>query len=59
MGRVAGAKEIADEIFLAASKEQRLLIPSFTGRLAHRIQQLFPALYERLMSRSVRAEFEE
>lgn len=58
VGRVASAKEIADEVFLAGSKEQRLLIPSLTGRLAHRVQQLFPALYERIMSHSVKAEFE-
>lgn len=59
VGRVASADEIVEKIMRAAGREQRLLIPSWTGKLAYGIRRLAPAVYERLMSRSVRREFEK
>ena len=56
VGRVATPERIADQILAAATADQRLLVPSLTARAARLLHQLAPALYERLMSRSVRAE---
>lgn len=58
VGRVATAEEIAEGIYQAGEKDQRLLLPSLTGKMSWWLNNLAPALYEKMMSRAVRAEFE-
>ena len=58
VGKVATAEQTAEQIHSAAECRQNLLVPSLTGRLSHLIHKFAPRLYERLMSRAVRAEFE-
>ncbi len=58
VGRVATAEETAEIIYRAIKARRRLVIPSRTGRLSRWINVLAPSVYERLMSRAVRAELE-
>lgn len=59
VGEVAEPAEIAEAIFAAAAKGKELLLPSRTGRMARLVCKLSPRLFERLMMRGVRAEFDE
>ena len=56
VGKVATPEEIAEAVYHAARRGQRLLVPSAVGKLSRWMHFFWPALYERMMSRSVRAE---
>ncbi len=58
VGRVSLPEEVAEAVFQGARKGKRLLIPSTMGRVTRIVNKLFPALYERLMVRSLRSELE-
>jgi NAD(P)-dependent dehydrogenase (short-subunit alcohol dehydrogenase family) len=57
-GRPATPAEVADEVYQAAIRNKRLLVLSRVGRLGRVINKVWPALYEWLMVRSMRAELE-
>lgn len=48
-GRVASAKDVAEAIYLGASKRRRLLVLSNIGWQARLVARLFPGLFERLL----------
>jgi NAD(P)-dependent dehydrogenase (short-subunit alcohol dehydrogenase family) len=58
VGKAASPVIVADEIFRAAVKRKRLLVLSGVGRLSRLMTRFCPALYERIMERSLRAELE-
>jgi NAD(P)-dependent dehydrogenase (short-subunit alcohol dehydrogenase family) len=57
-GRPVTPQRVADQIFTAASKNKRLLVLTFIGRLGRFINKLSPTLYEWLMVRSMKAELQ-
>lgn len=59
VGKVVTPELVADRIVRAAGRSRRLLLPTPTARTAHLLQRMAPRLYERLMSRSMRAEVEQ
>ncbi len=58
VGQVAKPANVAEAVLRAAEQNRRLLVLSRVGRLSRLISKLYPALYERLMIRSVRSELE-
>jgi NAD(P)-dependent dehydrogenase (short-subunit alcohol dehydrogenase family) len=58
VGKPADPHQVAEAVFKAAERGRRLLILSAVGRLTWWMTRLYPALYERLMARSLRAELE-
>ena len=58
VGRVAPPAEVAEALFRAAERRQRLLVLSAVGRLTYLIQRLSPALCEWLMTRALHRELE-
>lgn len=58
VGRVATPASVARAVLRAAEHNRRLLVLSRVGRLSRLVSRLCPALYERLMIRSVRSELE-
>jgi NAD(P)-dependent dehydrogenase (short-subunit alcohol dehydrogenase family) len=58
VGRIATPESVADAVFDAAARGRRLLVLSAAGRAAYLLNRLWPALYERLMARSLRRELE-
>jgi NAD(P)-dependent dehydrogenase (short-subunit alcohol dehydrogenase family) len=58
VGRIATPESVADAVFDAATRGRRLLVLSAAGRAAYLLNRLWPALYERLMARSLRRELE-
>ena len=58
VGRIATPESVANAVFEAASRGRRLLVLSATGRAAFVLSRLAPALYEKLMARSLRNELE-
>ena len=58
-GGESSAQEIAERIFVAIAKRQRLLLPDRTSRLAWWLSRLAPQRYASIMKRRVSAEFDE
>jgi NAD(P)-dependent dehydrogenase (short-subunit alcohol dehydrogenase family) len=58
VGRVATPESVADAVHDAAARGQRLLVLSIVGRVTWALQRLSPALYERVMTRSLKRELE-
>jgi short-subunit dehydrogenase len=54
-GRQADPDDVADAIFRAARRRRRLLVLSPVGKLSYAVSRVWPALYERMMSRRVQA----
>lgn len=55
-GRLLGPDEAAENIFQAARRSRRLLLPGMTAKLAWWISRLAPALYEKIMTTRLAAE---
>ena len=58
VGKPDDPADVAEAVFRAAGKGRRLLVLSAVGRLTLWMTRLWPALYERLMARSLRSELE-
>jgi NAD(P)-dependent dehydrogenase (short-subunit alcohol dehydrogenase family) len=58
VGRLATPAGVADAVFAAAARRQRLLVLSAAGRATFVLNRISPALYERLMTRALRHELE-
>jgi len=58
LGRIASPDEVAEKLFRAASRNQRLLVLSKVGRTTRLLTRLAPGVYEKLMARSLRRELE-
>jgi NAD(P)-dependent dehydrogenase (short-subunit alcohol dehydrogenase family) len=58
IGRLATPESVADAVYEAARRGRRLLVLSAVGRVTYALQRISPALYERLMARSLRRELE-
>ena len=58
VGRVATPESVAEAVYGAAERSQRLLVLSTVGRVTWWLQRLSPALCERVMARSLRHELE-
>jgi NAD(P)-dependent dehydrogenase (short-subunit alcohol dehydrogenase family) len=56
VGRVATPEETAEKIFRAAARGKRLVVFSTVGKLSWLIYRIGPALFERLMRKSVGKE---
>jgi len=57
-GERATPEAVADQVYLAASKRQRLLLVGRTARLAWWVSRIAPATYERMMAKRLRAELD-
>ena len=57
-GERATPEAVADQVYLAASKRQRLLLVGRTARLAWWVSRIAPAMYERMMAKRLRAELD-
>ncbi len=50
-------EQVADAIYRAVEKRQRLLVLGTVGKLSYLVARIWPALYERIMARQIlRAE---
>ncbi len=58
MGKIATPEAVADAIYRAARRNERLLVLSTVGRLTRIVNKISPALYERLMVRALRSELQ-
>ena len=58
LGRIATPESVAEAVFDAASRGKRLLVLSVAGKATLVLHKLCPALYERLMARSLRKELD-
>jgi short-subunit dehydrogenase len=58
VGRALDATDVADRIFAACERGQRLLLVGRTARAAWWLSRFAPALYERIMARRLRAEMQ-
>lgn len=58
VGRVATPDSVAEAVFRAAVRSERLVVLTGVGKLTYLINRLSPALYERLMVRSLRHELD-
>jgi NAD(P)-dependent dehydrogenase (short-subunit alcohol dehydrogenase family) len=58
VGNVATPEDVAEAVFHAAVRGRRLVVLSTVGRLTRLLTRVFPALYERIMARSLRSELE-
>lgn len=58
VGRVATPESVAEAVFRGATRSKRLLVLTGVGKATYLINRLAPALYERLMARSLRHEFD-
>jgi NAD(P)-dependent dehydrogenase (short-subunit alcohol dehydrogenase family) len=56
VGTIATPESVAAAVFKAASRGQRLLVLSAVGKTTLFLTRFFPAMYERMMTRSLRAE---
>lgn len=59
VGTRATPEAMAERIFQAASREQRLLLPDGVSRLSWWVSRLAPRMYERLMARKLGKEMQE
>jgi short-subunit dehydrogenase len=58
IGRPLSADAVAEEVFAGASRGRRLVLVGRTARLAWWLSRFAPRLYERAMSRRLRAELQ-
>jgi len=58
VGRIATPEEVAEALYRAVAKEKRLVVLSLIGKLTYFINKLCPALYQKLMLRSLKSELE-
>lgn len=58
VGRVATPDSVAEAVFRAARRDQRLLVLSSMGRLTRLMTKFCPGLYERLMAKSLASELD-
>jgi len=58
VGRESTPEEAAEGIFRAVEREKRLVVLTSVGKLSRVVSKFWPSLYERLMTRSIGAEFE-
>jgi NAD(P)-dependent dehydrogenase (short-subunit alcohol dehydrogenase family) len=58
VGKLATPESVAAAVFTGASRSRRMLVLTPTGKLTMVLGRLWPALYERLMARSLRQELE-
>ena len=58
VGQALDATDVADRIFAACERSQRLLLVGRTARAAWWLSRFAPALYERIMARRLRAEMQ-
>ncbi|MBI4517780.1 MAG: SDR family oxidoreductase [Deltaproteobacteria bacterium] len=58
VGKVASPDNVAAAVLAAASRSQRLLVLTAVGKTTLVLNKIFPALYERIMTRSLRHELE-
>ena len=56
VGALATPESVAEAVFRAASARRSLLVLSAAGKAAYLLSRLWPALYDRLMTRSLRKE---
>lgn len=56
VGRALDATDVAERIFAACARGQRLLLVGRTARAAWWLSRIAPALYERIMARRLQAE---
>jgi NAD(P)-dependent dehydrogenase (short-subunit alcohol dehydrogenase family) len=56
VGRVAEPEAVADAVYHAACRGDRLLVLSAVGKTTYLLQRLSPVLYERIMARALRRE---
>ena len=52
-------EQVAEALYNGIVKRKRILVLSRTGKLSHTVSKFFPGLYEKLMTKSVRGEFDE
>jgi len=53
VGKLATPESVAEAVFAAASNGTRMVVLTAVGKLSVWLQKLWPALYERLMTRSL------
>jgi short-subunit dehydrogenase len=58
VGQPLDAKDVADRIFMACERSERLLLIGRTAHAAWWLSRFAPALYERIMARRLRAELQ-
>jgi NAD(P)-dependent dehydrogenase (short-subunit alcohol dehydrogenase family) len=58
MGREASPAEVADSIFRGAEKRKKMLVLSPAGKLSHLLFRFAPAIYERMMIKSLAREIQ-
>ncbi len=58
VGKMATPESVAEAVFRGAARNQRLLVLTTVGKTSALLNRLFPELYERLMTRSIRRELE-
>jgi NAD(P)-dependent dehydrogenase (short-subunit alcohol dehydrogenase family) len=58
VGKVATPESVADAVFDAARRSRRMLVLTAVGKTTLWLNKLFPAFYERLMTRSLRRELQ-
>lgn len=58
VGKAATPESVAHAVYAAAVRNKRLLVLSTVGRLTRLLTRVCPALYERIMARSLRSELE-
>jgi NAD(P)-dependent dehydrogenase (short-subunit alcohol dehydrogenase family) len=58
VGKVATPDDVAEAVFRAALRNQRLAVLSTVGRLTRLLTRVCPGLYERIMARSLQSELE-
>ena len=52
-------EQVAEALYNGIVKRKRILVLSRTGKLSYTVSKFFPGLYEKLMTKSVRGEFDE
>jgi len=56
LGKLETPEQTAREIYAAAIKKKRILIPTSMGKAAFWLSRLFPALYDRIVARRFKTE---
>jgi short-subunit dehydrogenase len=59
MGREASPEKVADSIFRGAQKRKPMLVLSSAGKLSYLLFRFAPAIYERMMARSLAREIQK
>ena len=57
-GKQDTPEQVADALYRAVLKRKRMIVLTREGKLSYQIIKFFPSLYEKLMVKSVRAEFD-